>query len=163
MCAPGEDRTHGLQIARLWVWLWDWRATYCATEAHVCKSYFVKLVLSFKTSPAAVVIWWVTHVEHPVGAADILGVLVGWAGRCVTRPARQLRPRRCGGAEENEIVLPTCSKYQKNKHKGHFNKRRDIALYVYSTVLAHHFEGFETRDKNIAMINQFLTSFLFVV
>lgn len=34
--APGEDRTHDLQIAR-YVWLWDWRAAYCATEAH---SYF---------------------------------------------------------------------------------------------------------------------------
>ena len=34
--APGEDRTHDLQIALL-MWLWDWRATYCAkapTQSH---------------------------------------------------------------------------------------------------------------------------------
>lgn len=34
--APGEDRTHDLQIA-LVIWLWDWRAAYCATEATHCR------------------------------------------------------------------------------------------------------------------------------
>ena len=29
--APCEDRTHDLQIYI--VWLWDWRAAYCANEA----------------------------------------------------------------------------------------------------------------------------------
>ena len=29
--APCEDRTHDLQMPN--VWLWDWRAAYCANEA----------------------------------------------------------------------------------------------------------------------------------
>ena len=48
--APGEDRTHDLQIA-LWQWLWDWRATYCATEAYVKEELKVIYNLLFRNWP----------------------------------------------------------------------------------------------------------------
>ena len=58
--APGEDRTHDLQISKPF-WLWDWRAAYCATEAMGNAALFC-LAVAVNVSDAKYVI--MTCIRH---------------------------------------------------------------------------------------------------
>ena len=66
--APGEDRTHDLQISKPF-WLWDWRAAYCATEAMGNAALFC-LAVAVNVSDAKYVIMYSTR--------QLCGVCVLW-------------------------------------------------------------------------------------